>query len=92
MNKSELISAVAAETGYTKAATTELVSSVLDTVSETLANGESVALGGFGTFVVNEQAARKGRNPRTGETIELPAVKLAKFRPSQKLKDLVRGN
>lgn len=91
MNKSELISATADTAGVTKAVATATVNAMLDTITGSLAANETVALSRFGTFVVNEQAARDGRNPRTGEVIKLAAVKLAKFRPSQTLKDAVRG-
>ena len=90
MNKTEIIAEVAEKAGVTKAVATATLNATLDAITESLSKEETVALAGFGTFAISEQAARKGRNPRTGEEIDLPAVKLAKFRPSQKLKDSVK--
>ena len=89
MNKSELISAVAEKTELTKADTAKTLSGLIDTISETLANGEKVTLIGFGTFGVNDLAARKGRNPQTGKTIDIPARKKPAFKAGKQLKELV---
>jgi DNA-binding protein HU-beta len=91
MNKSDLISAVAEEASVTKAVATATVDALFGTIKGALAKQTSVSISGFGTFDVKEQAARDGRNPRTGDVIKLDKVNLAKFRPSQKLKDAVRG-
>lgn len=92
MNKSELISAVADSTGLTKKAANEAVEAVLDTISNALAQGDKVTLVGFGTFEVRERAARKGVNPATGATIDIPAGKVPAFKAGKSLKDAVSGN
>jgi DNA-binding protein HU-beta len=89
MNKAELISTVAEKTGLTKSDTSKTLSGLIDTISETLASGEKVTLIGFGTFGVNDLAARKGRNPQTGKTIDIPARKKPAFKAGKQLKELV---
>lgn len=85
MNKSELISHVAESTGITKAQAQEAVNAVLTGISSTLQAGGEVRLLGFGNFSVNVRSARKGRNPATGETIQIAEKKLAKFKASKDL-------
>ena len=92
MNKSEFISAVASKTGLTQADAGRAVDAVLATVTETLARGEDIRFTGFGSFEVVEQAARTGRNPRTGEEIAIPASKAPKFRAGSALKSAVGGD
>jgi DNA-binding protein HU-beta len=75
MNKSELISVVAEKTGLTKKDTEKVVNAVFDGIGEALAKGEKVQVIGFGTFDVRSRKAREGRNPATGATIQIPAVK-----------------
>ena len=75
MNKTELIDAVAAKTGQTKAATAALLDGFIETVKETLVKNESVQLIGFGAFEVIERAAREGRNPATGAALKIAAKK-----------------
>ncbi len=89
MNKAELIDAVAASTGLSKADATRSVESVLSTISGTLSRGDSVALVGFGTFQVKQRAARTGRNPKTGAAIQIPASKVPSFKAGKALKDAV---
>ena len=89
MNKGELIDAVAASAGLSRADATKAVDAVLDNVTRTLAGGNSVSLVGFGTFTVKERAARMGRNPRTGEPIEIKASKVPGFKAGKALKDAV---
>jgi len=89
MNKAELIDKVAAAAELNKASATRAVEAVLDGISATLKNGEQVTLSGFGTFSVTTRAARTGRNPRTGESIAIPASKNPKFKAGKGLKDAV---
>jgi DNA-binding protein HU-beta len=89
MNKGELIDAVAASAGLSKSEATKAVDGVLDAVTSTLSNGGSVSLVGFGTFSVKARAARAGRNPRTGETIQIPASNVPGFKAGKALKDAV---
>lgn len=88
MNKTQLIEAVSEKTGIRKKDVKEIMESFFEVVTDTLKNKEPIKLAGFGTFVVAERAARKGRNPQTGKTIDIPAKKFAKFRPHGILKDL----
>lgn len=89
MNKAELIDAVSGHTGLQKAEATRAVEAVFETIGSALKSGDSVALLGFGTFVVKTRAARAGRNPRTGETIEIAASKVPGFKAGKALKDAV---
>ena len=89
MNKSEFVAVVADKTSLSQAEAGRVVDAVLGTVTETLAKGDDVRFTGFGSFEVVEQAARVGRNPRTGEEIAIPASKAPKFRPGATLKAAV---
>jgi DNA-binding protein HU-beta len=89
MNKQELIEAVAASADLSKADATRAVDSVVDNVTQTLKKGDQVTLVGFGTFSVKERAARTGRNPQTGETIQIAASKVPGFKAGKALKDAV---
>lgn len=89
MNKTELVAAVAEKTGASKKDSEKLVSAVFETVTNALVAGDKVALVGFGAFEVKERPARTGRNPRTKETIEIPASRSASFKPGKALKDAV---
>jgi DNA-binding protein HU-beta len=89
MNKGELIDAVAASAGLSRADATKAVDAVLDNVTRALAGGNSVSLVGFGTFTVKDRAARMGRNPRTGEPIEIAASRVPGFKAGKALKDAV---
>ena len=87
MNKSQLIEAVAAKGGMKKKDAEAAVNAVTETIAEAMKNGEKVQLVGFGTFEVKARGARTGRNPKTGETIEVPASKHPAFSASKALKD-----
>jgi DNA-binding protein HU-beta len=89
MNKAELIEAVSAQTSLEKADAAKAVDAVFDVITSALKAGDTVALVGFGTFNVKTRAARSGRNPRTGETIEIPATKVPGFKAGKGLKDAV---
>jgi DNA-binding protein HU-beta len=89
MNKGELIEAVAGGADLSRADATRAVDAVLDSVTRALAHGGSVSLVGFGTFTVKSRAARMGRNPRTGETIQIAASKVPGFKAGKALKDAV---
>lgn len=89
MNKTELVAAVAEKTGASKKDSEKLVSAVFETITDALVAGDKVALVGFGAFELKERPARTGRNPRTKETIEIPASRSASFKPGKALKDAV---
>jgi len=88
-SKTELIDLVAAKTGQAKSDTTKTVNAMLDVIKEQLAQGDKIALVGFGTFEVRERAARKGRNPQTGEEIEIAAAKAPAFKAGKDFKEAV---
>jgi DNA-binding protein HU-beta len=90
MNKTELINEVVAATEISKKDATKVVDAVFDTILEALKSGDKVQLIGFGNFEVRERAARKGRNPQTGEEIEIAASKVPAFKPGKQLKDAVK--
>ncbi|MGI6621011.1 MAG: HU family DNA-binding protein [Bacillota bacterium] len=90
MNKSELIGAVAQKAGLTKKDTEKVINSFIEVVQEALATGDTVGILGFGTFLARERPAREGRNPRTGEPIQIPAAKVPVFRPGRGLRDAVK--
>ena len=90
MNKTELVAAVATKADLSKKDAEAAVKAVLDAVTEAHADGEKVALVGFGTFEVKERAARTGKNPRTGEAIEIPASKVPSFKAGAALKNAVK--
>ena len=89
MNKSELIDAVAAGADISKASAGRALDAMIDAVTNALKDGDTVNLIGFGTFSVRDRAARSGRNPRTGETITIPAAKNPAFKAGKALKDAV---
>jgi DNA-binding protein HU-beta len=89
MNKGELVDAVASAAGLSRAEATKAVDGVLDAIQGTLAKGGSVSLVGFGTFGVKARAARTGRNPRTGEAIQIKASNVPGFKAGKGLKDAV---
>ena len=89
MNKSELIAAVANQADLTKKDAEAAVNAVTDVIAEALKAGDKVQLVGFGTFETRERAARTGKNPRTGETIEIAASKVPAFKAGKALKDSV---
>lgn len=89
MNKAELISAIAQHAGMTKADAGKALDATLWTIQGQLKKGQDVRLTGFGTFKVTKRAARKGRNPRTGATINIAASKSPAFRPGKEFKEAV---
>lgn len=90
MTKAELVSKMADDAGITKATAEKALNSFMAEVSSALAKGDKITLVGFGTFDVAERAQREGRNPRSGESIVIPASKVVKFKAGSKLKDAVK--
>ena len=90
MNKGDLVEIVAQDCNLSKAAAEQVLSSVLGAITNAVATGGKVTLIGFGTFSVSERAAREGRNPKTGETIQIPAGKAVKFKAGKTLVDAVK--
>ena len=91
MNKNDLISSVAESSGLTKADAGRAVDGVFDSIASALASGDDVRIVGFGSFSVANRAASKGRNPRTGEEIQIPASKQPKFKAGAPLKSAVNS-
>lgn len=89
MNKIELIAAVAAKTGMTKKDADRAIAATFEIIAQSMAEGNKVQVAGFGIFDVKKREARVGRNPRTKETIEIPASTLPAFKASKTLKDAV---
>ena len=90
MNKTELTEAVASATDLSKAAAARAVDSVIDSITKALRSGDQVTIPGFGTFLVRERAARQGRNPQTGEMMQIKAAKVPSFKAGKGLKDAVK--
>ncbi|MDY6286547.1 MAG: HU family DNA-binding protein [Bilifractor sp.] len=90
MNKTELVAEIAKESDLSKKDAEKALTAFTDVVSKALKDGDKVQLVGFGTFEVSERSARTGRNPQTGETIEIKASKTPKFKAGKALKDLVK--
>lgn len=91
MNKRELVDAVAESTGLPKSGAEAAVDAVVEAISGALAGGDKVSLPGFGTFDVRERSARAGRNPQTGEAMEIAASRSAGFKPASALKQSLNG-
>lgn len=89
-NKADLVEKVVGKTNLTKKDVTATVEALFETIQETLADGERVQVIGFGTFEVRDRAARKGRNPQTGEEINIPATKVPGFKAGKQLKEAVK--
>lgn len=89
MNKGDLIEAVASQLGESKATATKVVDILLDTIAEGVQKDDKVAITGFGTFKKKHRKARKGINPATRESIDIPASTSVGFTPSQNFKDLL---
>lgn len=89
-NKAKLVEKVASKTNLTKKDVTATVEALFQSIEELLADGDKVQVIGFGTFEVRERAARKGRNPQTGEEIQIPATKVPGFKAGKALKDAVK--
>ena len=90
MNKQGIADAVHAKIGGTKVQAEQAVDTMIDSVVNTLKGGDEVSIAGLGIFSVKARAARQARNPRTGETISVPAMKVPKFRAAKALKDAVK--
>lgn len=90
MTKSDLIEKVAKEAKIPRAAAERALNSFTASITEVLKQGDKMTLPGFGTFLVSNRSARKGRNPRTGQEIDIPAVRIPKFKAGKGLKDSVR--
>jgi DNA-binding protein HU-beta len=91
MNKSELIDAIAQESGLSKTDAASALNATTEAITKAMASGDGVQLTGFGSFVVRERAARSGRNPQTGATIQIAASKVAAFKAGKSLKDAVNN-
>lgn len=89
LNKAELVSDVAERAGVSKKDAEKVLNAVVESIEAALAQGDKVALVGFGTFEVRERAARTGRNPRTGDTLEIAGSKVPAFKAGKSLKELV---
>jgi DNA-binding protein HU-beta len=90
MNKDELINAVASKTGASKKETEDALNTILDVIEKTMVQGDKVTLTGFGVFSANQRAARVGINPQTKEKLQIPAMKVPKFKAGKSLKDAVK--
>ncbi len=91
MTKSELIDKISSDTNISKDDAGRVLTSAFDHIAKALEKGESVTLVGFGTFDVSERKARKGRNPQTGETIKIPAMKVPRFKAGKSFREIVSG-
>ena len=91
MNKADLIQQMTEKSGLSKKDSEAALDAVITTVEETLVQGDKVVLVGFGTFETKSRAARKGRNPKTKEAIDIPACKVPTFKVGKRLKDNVNG-
>ncbi len=89
MNKSELVSAIAEQSGLTKADSEKALNATTEAIKKALAEGENIQLIGFGTFSISERSARTGRNPQTGKEIQIAAKKVAKFKPGKALDETI---
>lgn len=90
MNKTDLVKAVSVQAELTQKDAAKAVDAIFETISNTLAQNEKIQLIGFGTFEVRERAARKGRNPQTGEEIDIAAAKVPAFKPGKELKEAIK--
>ncbi len=90
MNKLGIVDVIHAKLGGTKVAAEEIVDLMFDSITGSLKKGEEVSIAGFGIFTVKQRAARQARNPRTGEMVSVPAMKVPKFRAGKALKDTVK--
>lgn len=91
MNKADLVAAIAEKTELSKKDSEKALKAFIDVVTEELTKGEKIQLVGFGTFEVSERAAREGRNPQTGETMNIAASKAPKFKAGKALKDIINA-
>lgn len=91
MNRKEVVDAVNEKTGYTKTKIDDIIKALLETITESLENGEKVLFVGFGAFDVRHRDSRKGRNPATGEPMTIPEARVPKFRAGKNLKERVNN-
>jgi integration host factor subunit alpha len=91
MTKADLIENVYLKTGFSKKESAEIVEMVFELIKTTLEQGEKIKIAGFGNFVIKEKATRRGRNPQTGEEIEITSRRILTFKPSQVLKASING-
>jgi len=91
MTKADLVERVYLKTGFSKKESAQIVEMVFDLMKSTLEKGEKIKLAGFGNFVVKDKATRKGRNPQTGDEIEICSRKILTFKPSQVLKSVINS-
>ena len=91
MTKYDIVERIANQNGFTKAESVDLVESVLSIIKDTLADGETLKVSGFGSFIVKEKNDRRGRNPQTGEEINIDARRVLTFKPSAVLKSAING-
>lgn len=91
MTKADLVEKVAIEADLTKKDAEQLVEIVLDSIIDSLNSGEKIELRGFGSFRVRERNSRKGRNPKTGDAVDIPAKRVAYFKPGKELKELINS-
>ncbi|BCR05102.1 integration host factor subunit alpha [Desulfuromonas versatilis] len=91
MTKADLIENVYLKTGFSKKESAEIVETVFDLMKDNLEKGEKIKIAGFGNFVVKDKATRRGRNPQTGDEIEISSRKILTFKPSQVLKAAING-
>src|SRR3989338_9203554 len=91
MTKADIVEALYEKVGFSKKEAADLVELVFDTIKATLSRGEKIKVSGFGNFVVREKRSRVGRNPQTGDTIEISARRVLTFRPSQVLRSEVNA-
>jgi DNA-binding protein HU-beta len=90
MNKVDLVNQVHAKLGGTKTQAEEVIETIISSIVNTLKNGEEVSIAGLGIFSTKQRAARQARNPRTGATVSVPAMKVPKFRAAKALKEAVK--
>ncbi len=91
MTKADLVEEISLKTEFTKKESYEIVECVFDLVKSTLADGEKLKIAGFGYFEIKEKATRRGRNPQTGQTIDISARRILTFKPSPVLKKSING-
>ena len=92
MTKADIVENIYEKVGISKKETAAVVQTIFDTIKETLEDEENVKISGFGNFVIRKKRARRGRNPQTGEEIEISARTVVTFKPSQNLKNVINGN
>jgi DNA-binding protein HU-beta len=89
-NKTDLVDAIAERSSLSKKHAEQVLDTVIECVAQTLKKGDKLTISGFGTFAVSDRAARTGRNPQTGETIQIPASKNPRFKPGKALKEAIQ--